>query len=164
MGHPVTLLKPDSLLFAIDPGNATGFAWCAVNEGGILQPETFGSAEVAGRHEAERQFDRAVASGYPLHVVIEKFIISEATTRTAVQYDALMIWGYVDGICHKLGLTLDEQTASIKSFATDAKLKRLGWYQSTPDGHANDAARHLLARATKLGKAGAEIRRRLPAA
>ena len=31
-----------------------------------------------------------------------------------------------------------------KSFATDAKLKALDWYERTKDGHANDAARHLV--------------------
>ena len=35
--------------------------------------------------------------------------------------------------------------AQAKSFGTDDKLRRLGWYTPTPGGHANDAARHLLA-------------------
>jgi len=43
------------------------------------------------------------------------------------------------------GVQFVRQTpAQAKSFATDDKLRKLGWFSPTPGGHANDATRHLL--------------------
>lgn len=160
----MTLVTANTILLAIDPGNATGFAWVSAGDDGIFVAESFGSAEVVGRHEAERYFDTAVATGYQLHVVIERFTINAGTHTKSRQMDPLYIIGYVEGMCAKLGIPYTEQTATqAKKFSTDHKLRQIGWYQRTPDGHANDAARHLLARIVNLGAAGREIARRVVA-
>jgi hypothetical protein len=49
-----------------------------------------------------------------------------------------------------------QSPAQGKTFATNAKLKKVGWYHQTPGGHANDALRHLLLYATKQGLVKAE--------
>lgn len=78
-------------------------------------------------------------------VVTEKFTISQRTVKTALSLDALDINGWLTLESQRRGFELVVQTpAQAKSFATDAKLKALDWYYKTKDGHANDAARHLL--------------------
>jgi len=38
-----------------------------------------------------------------------------------------------------------------KKFGTDDKLKRIGWWHPTPEGHANDSLRHLLKVSVRVG-------------
>ncbi len=78
-------------------------------------------------------------------VVTEKFTISERTLKTALSLDALDINGWLTLESQRQGFELVVQTpAQAKKFATDDKLKALGWFERTKDGHANDAARHCL--------------------
>lgn len=150
-----------TMLLAVDPGNVTGMAWVAADETGELVPESFGCAEVPGRRGAEHEFDRAIESGLIASVVLEKFVLHAGTDKTTRQMDALYIIGYIEGVCHKLGIEYHEQTPQQRKWATKAKLLALGWYRPTPDMHQVDAAKHLLTRAVNLKKAGNQIRRRI---
>lgn len=124
-------------ILAIDPGNVTGVA---TYHRGRLETSELPKHEV---YEFLLPFitDRV----FPLEVVAERFVISQRTIRSERQGDALDILGFLDGLCYLEMVPLTLQTAAqAKSFATDDKLRRLGWYQKTKDGHANDACRHLL--------------------
>ncbi len=71
--------------------------------------------------------------------------------------DALHIIGAVKHECRRLSVPLVLQTpAQAKSFATNDKLKAVGWYTVGAD-HERDAARHMLVyvmqRGSMAGKA-----------
>lgn len=126
--------------FAIDPGLVTGVACFSPQGGG------FRSVEVPGGDIAFARFWREVLhKNAVLSIVTEKFVITNATTSKTRQYDALYINGWLRLECDALGIPLTMQTpAEGKSFGTDAKLRYLGWFDRSPGGHKNDAARHLV--------------------
>jgi len=85
------------------------------------------------------------ACDYKLSVVCENFVISQRTIKMAQDHNALRLIGWLDIWCDEYSVPFTLRTAAAaKSFATDDKLKVLDWYNRTPDGHANDAARHML--------------------
>lgn len=124
-------------ILAVDPGTVTGIADYDKQRGVFFN-------EVKG---GVKGFVDAVRHSLPLYdvVVCESFVISPRTLRVSRVHDSLDIIGWLKG---EEGYTYPElvmQTpAQAKQFATDDKLRRLGWYNATKDGHANDAARHLL--------------------
>lgn len=127
------------LVIAIDPGLTTGWALIDLEDGGLAAGET------EGRINFYRTFESLVGNGRPVEVVAEKFTINTMTARKSPQPDALYILGAVEYLCDKLGIPFSLQTpAQAKSFATDEKLRALGWYSTTGEGHSNDARRHLL--------------------
>lgn len=96
--------------------------------------------------------ERLIASGEVSDVVCESFTIAAHTAKKTRQYWSLESIGAIRWACMKAGVSFTLQSpADAKGFATDAKLKALGWYTPTKDGHANDAARHLLKRAIDIG-------------
>lgn len=122
-------------ILALDPGGTTGIAQGA-------------GAELYATHEMEQYealvyVDTAIEGWPDLGLVVAESFVPRPGIRTW-QPAALEIIGTVRYLCATRGITFEEQTpAAAKSFATDAKLRKLGWY--TPGmGHANDAARHLL--------------------
>lgn len=129
-----------SNILAIDPGKATGFAlwrpdvghhsW--ITEGGIA-----GTAENLLTWTDCYMVDT---------IIIEKFTIGAKPGHMTSQYDALYINGYVLGLeASGHAFTVKQQlVTSVKTFATNAKLKTLGWYAGGA-GHSDDASRHLLA-------------------
>lgn len=82
-----------------------------------------------------------VAFMNPDVVVVESFV-PRPGVRTW-QPDAIEIIGTLRYLFHHR--TFVEQTpADAKKFATNDKLKKLGWYDTTKGGHKADAARHML--------------------
>ena len=128
------------MVLAIDPGTTTGVAW---RDGSGC----FGSLEIRGRYEFEEWVALALLDPVPVTVVIERWDVRRDTRSKSNQDDPRYIIGYVDGICNALAhVTYVEQTPAVaKSFATDDKLRALGWFRGG-EGHADDAARHLLVR------------------
>lgn len=123
------------MIIAIDPGNVTGVA--------TYEGTTFDSFEIdeIGKVYSYLWDVKARADV----IIIEKFTINPTTHKKSRQSDPLMIIGFVDGLTylHRIPLTYFTP-AKAKSFATDDKLRAVGWWRPTPGGHANDAARHLL--------------------
>lgn len=138
MSLTVPPLAQDELtIVAIDPGKVSGVA--------VLQPEVSDTL-----YTSELTVDETVSAYESLRfisprteVVMESFTISQRTLQTALSLDALDLIGYVKLRAVHDPFTL-QSPAAAKSFATDEKLKALGWYTYTKDGHQNDAARHLL--------------------
>lgn len=124
---------------AIDPGGVTGVALYTPGIG-------FQSCEVPGGSAQFAPFWRSVLAQGPIrHIVCESFIITPSTATKTRQYDALEIIGWLKLECPFLGIPFAMQSPSKgKAFGTDDKLRALGWYDRTPGGHRNDAARHLL--------------------
>ena len=127
-------------ILAVDPGKITG--WATANVEDVTNPT---AGEVDDRFRFARYFRQAVGTGRVYEVVCEDFIISERTIRMAPDPNALRLIGWLELECEHLGIEFTLQApAAAKGFATDDKLKTLGWYENTPGGHRNDALRHLL--------------------
>ena len=127
------------MIVAIDPGKISGIA---VYDGSS-QFRTY-------EYDVQSTIRFVDNVWYQLHgdieVVSEKFTISEKTIKTSLSTDALDINGWLRIESERLGFPYKEQPVqkSANSFASDDKLKAVGWHTPTKDGHANDAARHLM--------------------
>lgn len=130
---------PVRVIVALDPGKTTGWAvyHCIT---GLMQ---FG--ETAGRFAVYSWVRELAEKGVSPEVVIENWTVRPDTHKMSTQVDPHRIIGYVEGLCEANGWPFTTQMpGEAKSFATDSKLKALGWEATTKGGHARDAARHLL--------------------
>jgi len=140
--EPLTILT-------FDPGKATG--WC------VFQPhEPSDTGFAAGEYDDWHKFAHWVdiyipvqqGRGHRVIVVGEHFTISQRTIKTAVDYSALYLNGAVQQSCWEHDADFKFQTAAMikakPNIATNANLKKLGWYTPTKGGHANDAVRHMV--------------------
>lgn len=132
------------IYLAIDPGLVSG-----VVRWNSEKPDRFESHELDTLAETAKfvnmsRYDMHTRRG--LTVVTEKFIISARTIKTKVYYESLYFNGWLS---IEYPDRIEQTAAQAKGFATDAKLKHMGWYTPSKDGHANDAARHLMYRAVK---------------
>jgi hypothetical protein len=125
---------------AIDPGKVCGIALWHPFETLGLKTDELSPLETIGLFE-----DLWRNSLGQVTVVTEKFTISERTLKTALSLDALDVNGWLTIESQRRGFELVVQTpAQAKRFSTDQKLQALNWFERTKDGHANDAARHML--------------------
>lgn len=123
------------MIVAIDPGGATGIAF--LGERGAFETRT-----VDGGFDGMSDFLVWLGLGNVDAVVIENFVPRGGALST--QLDALHIIGAVKHECRQRGIPLILQTPTqAKSFATNDKLKAVGWYTVGAD-HERDAARHML--------------------
>jgi hypothetical protein len=78
-------------------------------------------------------------------VICEKLVISQGTIRKSREIQpAIEMVGLARALARWGGAEFVEQMpAEVMGFATDEKLKRIGWYVAGPD-HQRDARRHLL--------------------
>lgn len=128
------------LVVSLDVGKVTGAAiWIHT------MPMDLITLEIPSRYEVRDFVKTVYESDYKMSIACENFVISQRTIKTAQDNNALRLIGWLDLWCeeHRVQFTL-RNAAAAKSFATDDKLKALDWYNRTPDGHANDAARHML--------------------
>ncbi len=127
------------LYLAIDPGVVTGVAiWTPDMD--LKTRECDHLQEVIGLVKFE------MGKIEPCLPIVERFLISERTLKTKIYYESIHFEGW---ITLEYPGTVQQTPAQAKGFATDEMLKHMGWYTKTEDGHANDAARHLLYRAVK---------------
>jgi hypothetical protein len=86
--------------------------------------------------------------GNRLRIVAEAFFITPETHKLSFQPWSLELIGvsrFVSRAYTGCELVTQAKSNVRNKLGTDARLKKLGWYRWTPDGHANDAAGHLLA-------------------
>lgn len=125
---------------AIDPGKVSGIALWHPMEATAIKADELTPIEVTNL--VDDLWNNSLGE---LVVIAESFVISERTIKTAPQRDALDILGWLTLESQRRGFELHLQTpAQAKKFSTDEKLRALDWFERTKDGHANDAARHLL--------------------
>ena len=80
------------------------------------------------------------------HLIIESFTVNAGTAKkdSGAYPEVFSIIGAARLTAYQNGMRFGFQTpAEAKSFATNDKLKKLGWF-SGGLGHADDSARHLL--------------------
>ena len=124
---------------AIDPGVGTGVGSFYPSTGVFHSEEMFDLQDVASWVRSFGRTDHVVR-------ITEKFIISSRTVKTKVYYESLYFNGWLS---IEYAGRIEQTAAQAKGYADDAMLHHFGWYLKTKDGHANDAARHLLYRMSK---------------
>ena len=126
---------------AVDPGLMSGVAFFD------SETERFESSDQS-TWDALRAVDVSILiEGLDL-VVCESFV-PRPGVRTW-QPQALESIGALRFLCMQSRVDFELQSpAEAKSFSSNEKLKKIGWYRTTPGGHANDAARHLLVAAVR---------------
>lgn len=135
------------IVLAVDPGKVTG--WATWSDGDF-------NAGQLGRADFLRWADELVPmyAVWDLHVVVEDFRITQQTlTKGREAHWAMGQIGCLEWWCEKYEVPFTKQTpADAKRFVDDRKLRRVGWFESTPGGHRNDACRHLLLYLVKHGR------------
>lgn len=117
------------MITAIDPGKTTGVAMWEEDGTGFYQYDNW------------LQVPSSMWVRHADILIVEKFTITPSTAKKSPQYDALYLIGAL--LYKYLDKVRFQKPSEAKSFSTDPKLKRVGFW--TPgQGHANDAARHLL--------------------
>jgi hypothetical protein len=131
-------------ILAIDPGLTTG--WANLDpDGGFRSGET--KPPILFLSDVERM----LRGPFPWAMVCERYVITPETIKKSRQADPLEIIGTLKYFAEKYQTLIQFQgPAEAKTFATDKKLKALGWFRPGL-GHANDAARHLLCYWVKHG-------------
>ena len=130
------------IILACDPGEMSGLA--QVN------------TETMQFFSYEKDFDETCKHivmlghehGSNLRVVCEAFFITAETHKKSFQPWSLELLGvcrFVSRAYTGQELTVQPKSNARGKLGTDSRLKKLGWYWRTKDGHANDAAGHLLA-------------------
>lgn len=133
-------------VLAVDPGGTTGYAWWME-----------GDSRPAVAEEKPLEFLRTAdgwlsALGSQTIVACERFTIGSQTRAKTQQTDALEQIGALRYLASKHGAEFVLQApADAKRFATDARLKALGWWVPGK-GHGMDACRHLLLRLASDGR------------
>ncbi len=126
------------MIIAVDPGKTTG--WARLNDAGSFESgEQSLYATVYFIHETMKQ-----GVGSKLEIICEDFIFTKETLKKSRQIYSTEGIGALRYLTELYGVPYYIQTpAAAKRFSTDEKLKTIGWYRPG-QGHANDAARHLL--------------------
>ena len=127
-------------LLAIDPGLMTGV--CLIDLKDYDNPIRVWSAEVTVSQFHDKIEELVAAED--THVVIENFIITEATGKLSEAPWSLELKGAVAFLCYKYGKVMDVQLPVQKDFADNDKLRSVGFWHVGEAGHANDALRHAM--------------------
>jgi hypothetical protein len=146
-------------ILAVDPGKATGIAvldWFTPLE---TEPRLVLSQECQMREFApvirEVLSNSLLSESTELVIVCERFVINAATVRNTQAPYSLEMIGVLKQIMLDYNLDPDalilQSPADAKSIFPNPALKKLGYWHKGDDGHANDAIRHALLRAVKLG-------------
>lgn len=122
-------------VLAIDPGKKTG--WAVWVDGELIE---------YGETEHYEWLDEFFSYYGPTDLVVcEDYLITQATLKKSRQLWSLYQIGVFDWLCRRRKIPFEKQTpAAAKTFSTDDRLKKLGWYYPSPGGHQNDALRHLV--------------------
>lgn len=129
------------LIIAVDPGLGTGVAEL---HSGFSVPEL---REFNAHDAVAYVHTRLTGWGAQVTVVCERHTITAKTGQLTQQLEAIEVIGALRYLAriHGAGFTL--QSRSVKSRVPNSMLETLGWRQppNVPmEGHARDAARHLL--------------------
>lgn len=138
-------MKP--YVFSFDPGKMTGWALC----------NTATMAVDCGEDDFDLYCERVEHwfghYGEQLDVVGERYTITAATAKKTQQPWSLEVIGVTKYLAHKFGcgtVTL-QAPADAKKFATNDRLRAMGWWVPGTAGHDKDALRHLMIRLVNQG-------------
>ena len=128
------------LVLAVDPGETTGWVTWARDANEVLAWGEDDEYAFCARVD-----DWLAATGPRVTVLAEAFVITRETAKKSQQPYSLYVLGAVRYLATKHGAEGPRlrSAADAKRFATNDKLRTLGWYRRGAP-HATDAHRHLL--------------------
>lgn len=132
------------ILVGIDPGKVTGIAvwWDPFVYDSEFKKSCVDTAEVENSTSVVAVLRRMLDGDPPFAVAVERYI---ANTRKTHQPAAGEVTGAVRSLCEQLSVRCVYQSPGFaKRIGTTSRLKQLGWWTPTPDGHANAALGHVL--------------------
>jgi len=142
-------VKKNALIWAIDPGDTTGWAWALGDGSG---EGCRGAGEYAAMTFLNFFYKTLEDGSVPDLVVIEKFTITQRTMQSARHPLAIEVTGALRWMCSRLDVEVAfQQPADVMNLVPNSRLKDLGWYVKGAE-HARDALRHLLYRLAKTGQ------------
>lgn len=127
-------------ILVIDPGKTSGIAYHDTVEDKTEFAElNFGETAEFIHSAADLHRDNLI-------IISESFLITPNTAKNTQAPWSLELIGVARYAAQKYtGRDLQTQMPSAaKRFASDARLRHIGWWTKGKGGHANDAARHLL--------------------
>jgi hypothetical protein len=144
------------VIIAVDPGKASGLAVFSYETGG--EPELIISGEYQ-QSEYANPIREAIASaimgGSEILIACERFTINAQTVRNTQAPYSLEQIGILKQIMMDIGMSPDDiyfqSPADAKAMFDNAKLKKLGYWHKSGEGHALDAIRHGLLKLVRLG-------------
>lgn len=129
------------MIVAIDPGGATGIA-LLYRSGGFLTNTVAGGFAGVSLYLSDLLEERS-PDAEPIDAIVYEDFVPRPGAKS-LQLDALHAIGAIKHECRKHDIPCIKQTPTqAKSFATNDKLKAVGWYTVGAD-HERDAARHML--------------------
>ena len=138
--------QPRDFILAIDPGKLTGLSF--VYRFDLTSYQTW---ELEFLPCGAMIKDICEAYGSRLDVACERFDIGLRTVKNTPAKWSLEMIGVARYFCQAYtghDIDLYEQKPP---FSTDERIKAMGWYRPTKDGHSNDAARQLLKHLVECG-------------
>lgn len=129
------------IILGVDPGKTTG--WAFFN---TAYPDSFQSWQADRNDFVDIIVPYLEKTGDRLDIACESYVLTSGTMRTSRSDENWSIEqiGVLRHWARRHGHHFELQTAgNAKKFSTDAKLKDIGWWKPG-NGHANDAARHVL--------------------
>ena len=127
-------------IIGVDPGDYTGVAvWHSDDPWAMTTHEML--------HGEVPPYLKHLVAGDKPDLVCEMFTISQRTLTTKISYVPLELIGWMRyQLANRGKVKWTPMTPSTtKHTAPDTSLRAVGWFRRTKDGHANDAARLVLA-------------------
>lgn len=147
----------DHVMFGVDPGKKSGVAFWVPS---ISHKHIFASAELA-RDEINPWIQAQIREASivrhmpvrPCLIATENFTQARGGQPLTNQPDALRVIGVLRAIADELNCSLTTNGASpAKRLANNDRMRRIGWYKYTKDGHETDARRQILITAARFHK------------
>lgn len=132
----------NAVAMAVDPGEMSGIAWIDL---GTLN---FEAEERDYDGTCRRVIGTAAAQGPNLLLIAEAFHINESTHKKTFQPWSLELIGvcrFASRAYTGRELVIQGKSNARMKLGYNERLKFMGWYRPSKDGHMNDAAGHLLA-------------------
>lgn len=158
MGHfaPYDGLN-DHLMFGVDPGKISGVALWVPS---ISHKHIFASAELKREEIKPWMLDQLREAAItrqtavrPCLIATENFAQARGGRPLTNQPDALRVISVLRAIADEMNCSLTTNSASsAKRLANNDRMRRIGWYKYTKDGHETDARREILITASRFHK------------
>jgi hypothetical protein len=147
----------DHAIFGVDPGKISGVALWVPS---ISHLSIFASAELARDEIApwlKAQLEHACLIKYDqirlCMIATENFTQAKGGQPLTSQPDALRVIGVLRTLADQYGCSLTTNGASpAKRLANNDRMRRIGWYKPTKNGHETDARRQILTTAARFHK------------
>lgn len=134
------------IIVGVDPGKVTGLAvwWNPAFYTFIDDFQPLQTAEVTDHAAVIAVLRRLLMTDVPLLIACERFV-NQPGGKLSAQPEAPWVIGAIRSFADEVNVKLVfHAPGPAKKIAPDSLLRRLGWYTPGGDGHANDAARHIV--------------------